>query len=329
MKLAAAVALAGLLVCSSASHAAVARDGQPVMGTVLMVTVVAADHATAERLVREAIEEARRWDDALTIWRDDGELARLNHRAGKGAVPVSARLEQGLLAMLEFSKQSGGAFEPAVAMLPERGDAHALLRSVRDCLVVTPLHGVAGVRSTWHPATTASAGPAAAKLDAGCALDPGGIGKGLALDAIVSLLAGRGATAAFLDFGGSSQTAIGAPPGNIRGWPVLISGLAEGTVHGTVLLNDASLSTSRSGATDTRPILDPRTKLAVPGPRLATVLGRSATAADAWSTALVVLGKDGIEKARAANLQVFLESAGGVASTEGFPFDHSESPGRE
>ncbi|HXC49884.1 MAG TPA: FAD:protein FMN transferase [Candidatus Limnocylindrales bacterium] len=329
MKLAAALAFTILLVCASASHAAVARDGQPVMGTVLTVTVVAGDRATAERLVNEAIDEARRWDDALTIWRDDGELARFNRRAGKGASPVSARLEHGLLAMLELSKQSGGAFEPAVAMLPERGDAHALLRRVGDCLAVTPAHDGAGVRSASRRATTAAPEHATAKLDAGCALDPGGIGKGLALDAIVALLSGRGATAVFLDFGGSSQTAIGAPPGNSRGWPVLISGLADGKTHGTVLLNDSSLSTSRSGATDTRPILDPRTKLPVPGPRLATVLARSATAADAWSTALVVLGEDGIEKARAANLQVFLESARGASATPGFPFDHSSAPGRE
>ena len=283
--------------------AAVARDGQVVMGTVLTVTVVARDAETASSLAKAAIEEVRRWDDALTIWRATGELAQLNARAGQGPVRIGSRLAHGLESMFRMAVNTDGAFEPAVATLPDAGDARATLRSIRDALRIVPL-----------PET----GGAVATLDARTRLDPGAIGKGLALDSAMKILESGGATAAFLDFGGSSQSAIGAPPGNPDGWPVVVAALAAGEAHTTVVLRDTSLSTSRSAATDTKPILDPRTKLPVAAGRLVTVLAKSATAADAWSTALVVLGRAGQGKATASGLEILIEDAGGLVATGPF-----------
>src|SRR5438128_1973664 len=80
----AVAALAALLLAAQPSRAAVARDGQVVMGTVLTVTVVAERKDDAGAMAKAAIDEARRWDDALTIWRDDGELKNLNRHAGRG-----------------------------------------------------------------------------------------------------------------------------------------------------------------------------------------------------------------------------------------------------
>ena len=77
-------ALQALLIVASAlpASAAVVRTGQPVMGTVLQVTVVAADEVSARALADAATAEVRRWDDILTTWRPDGELAQLNAHAG-------------------------------------------------------------------------------------------------------------------------------------------------------------------------------------------------------------------------------------------------------
>jgi FAD:protein FMN transferase len=128
-------------------------------------------------------------------------------------------------------------------------------------------------------------------------------------------------TSAFLDFGGSSQTAIGVSPADPRGWPVLVAGSAPHSSHGIVRLRDASMSTSRAGATDTTPILDPRRGVAVPSPRLATVIARDAASADAWSTALVVLGRDGIERAEKAGIEVLFEDAAGSRRTRSFAIE--------
>lgn len=290
--------LSGAAAGAHRAEAATARVGQVVMGTILTVTVVADEQAAAETMANAAIDEARRWDDALTIWRADGELAVLNAKAGRGPVAVSDRLAHGLARMLELAEQTAGAFEPAVATLSMPG-AHPSfpLRGIRLALKIDA---------------------AGATLDEGIALDPGGIGKGLALDAIVALLRNRGAKAAFLDFGGSSQTAFGPQPGGSDAWTVLVAAWAHGTSHGSVRLRNASLSTSRAGAVDTTPILDPRTRSAVRAPRLATVRAADATTADAWSTALVVLGREGLAAASSRGMEVLLEDDQGVIRTSGF-----------
>jgi thiamine biosynthesis lipoprotein len=318
MKRGTAVAAAVLisLACPEPGRAAVARDGQLVMGTILTVTVVADSKDVASRLAREAIDEARRWDDALTIWRKDGELSRLNERAGHGMVTLGPRLARGLVAMLELTRQTAGAFEPAVATLAPGGDARASFAGIREVLV---LEGSAPLACELPGVAECGAAPLRASLSAGSALDPGAIGKGLALDAIASLVRAAGARSAFFDFGGSSQTAVGAPPGDAAGWTIVVSAVAEGRSHGTLRLRDASVSTSRAGATDTKPVLDPRSRMPAPGPRLATVMSPSATAADAWSTALVVLGREGLDGAGAFGIEAIFEDATGVTRSAGLP----------
>jgi thiamine biosynthesis lipoprotein len=290
---AAIVVFAGTAV----ADAAVARSGQPVMGTILTVTVVADDRTEAQRLADEAIAEARRWDDALTIWRPDGELARLNARAGGGPVPVSPRLAKALVAMLDLSRRTGGRFDPAVGAV-RSGEARA-----------APLPPIGRILHLDGDK---------ASLEAGAALDPGAIGKGLALDAIAAQLKQAGVRSALLDFGGSSQTAIGVPPGDERGWPVLVAGVATGSSHGVVRLRDASISTSRAGAADTTPVLDPATGSAVPAPRLASALAADATAADAWSTALIVFGREGLAAAETEGIETLYEDADGILRSKGF-----------
>ncbi len=302
-----ALAILAVLACPTAPAAGVARDGQLVMGTVLTVTVVLEDPARARELASAAIDEARRWDDALTIWRPDGELARFNRNAGTGEIPVGPRLAAGLAAMSRLEAATGGAFQPLVASFSVSPPPPRPLPRLADVL---------RARETR------------AALERGYALDPGAIGKGLALDAVVGLLRGRGVASAFLDFGGSSQSAIGGSPGDAAGWPVAVSGWAAGTVHGVVKLRDAALSTSRAGAADTTAVLDPRSGEAIAAPRLATVLAPSATSADAWSTALVVLGREGLGLAGQQGLQALVEDAAGAAGTDGFPVRTGSAPDR-
>ena len=99
---------------------------------------------------------------------------------------------------------------------------------------------------------------------------------------------------------------------------MLVAGWAPAKSHGVLRLRDASLSTSRAGATDTTPVLDPRNGKAVAPPRLATVVAPSAAAADAWSTALVVLGRDGLARVGANGVEALVEDEQGVVRTKGF-----------
>lgn len=308
--------VAGLLcvVLAAAALPAAAEEvatvGQRVMGTVLEVTVAAEDGRRARELAAEALTEARHWDDVLTTWRPEGQLARLNAAAGGGSVAVSPELGRALERMRLLSEATGGAFDPAVGPLvrfwrrakPDRKDR-----------VPKPPRLVDALRLDGGRAS----------LSEGAALDAGGIGKGMAIDAIVSRLRRRGARAAFVDFGGSSQTAFGSAMDGPRVWEIAVAGLRPGSLHGVVRLRSGSLSTSEAKAAGdpAGSIVDARSGRPVAPGRLATVFAPDATSADAWSTALVVLGRPGLAQIEAAGLEALYEDDDGVVRTGGFPLE--------
>lgn len=300
-----AVLMLGLAATASA---ATVRNGHPVMGTVLAVTVVAADAAAAHALTDAAFAVARHWDDVLTTWRPEGELARLNARAGTGPVAVSLDLAAALRQMVALAAATDGGFDPAVGPLVQRWRGPA-----------APLPPPSASAAT-RIATALTLDGVTAALVAGAALDAGGIGKGIALDAMAALLRRGGAQAAFLDFGGSSQVAFGEPEAGAGGWRVAVGGLAGGSVLGEMSLRDAALSTSRasSGPNQAGPIIDPRSGAPVFTPRLATVRAADATTAEAWTKALVVLGGAGVPVAARAGVAVLFEDTEGVLR-DGFP----------
>jgi thiamine biosynthesis lipoprotein len=313
--LAIAVFIAALLpaACSALEY----RTGQPVMGTILQVTVIAADGDKARRAADAAIGEVQHWDDVLTVWRESGELAALNRNSGSGPQTISRALYRSLEQMLALNAQTSGAFDPAVGPLVALWGNGAV--PTRDAIERA---------APFRLRAALTLGRETAALAKGAVLDPGAVGKGIGLDAAVDVLRRTGVEAALLDFGGSSQTAIGAPPGSPEGWPIAVAGLGQGEVRGVVALRDASLSTTRwrGRQSEDGRIVDPRSGVAVEVPRLATVRARTATAADAWSTALVVLGRGGIEKARQNGVEVFFEDGAGAAATVGFG-GREKSPG--
>ncbi|TFH22289.1 MAG: hypothetical protein E4H03_08745 [Myxococcales bacterium] len=292
--------------------AATARAGRPVMGTILQVAVTADDGAAARRMAEMCIEIGARWDDVLTTWREDGELQRLNASAGSGPFEASNDLLSALEHMRAAAHTTGGAFEPGVGpvvMRLRRGQPvdDALRHSLAD----------RGIEKTLELTSET------ATLATGAALDAGGIGKGIALDAMAEYLLGSGVQAAFLDFGGSSQLAVGKQPTGSEQWTLVLAGFEEGTILGTFTLEAGSLSTSRASpaANPAGAIVDPRSGRAVEPPVLVTVHADDATTAEYWSTALIVLGRNGLERARAAGVEAVLEDANGIATTPGFAIE--------
>lgn len=114
-------------------------------------------------------------------------------------------------------------------------------------------------------------------LPAGMALDFGGIGKGRALDQAAAALKAAGVTRARFNFGGQ-VLALGQ-------WSVAIPGQAE-----LVTLTDASVSVSGDSEQPGH-IVSPFDGRPVRRPGAVAAVLPSAAEADAWSTALFVLGK--------------------------------------
>lgn len=126
----------------------------------------------------------------------------------------------------------------------------------------------------------------------GMRLDPGALGKGWALDRVANLLREAGVKKALLHGGTSSVVAIGVPDGE-PGWKIAVCDpSAPDTLRESFYLTDESLSVSSNFARSH--IFDPRTGKSVEEIRLAVVRTPSATDAEALSTALLVLGREGI-----------------------------------
>ncbi|MBC8291921.1 MAG: FAD:protein FMN transferase [Proteobacteria bacterium] len=315
------VAISGCAASSGgtpAAYSAEAARGWPVMGTVLELRVTAADKATAADLADRAEQLVAHWDDVLTTWSNDGQLYRFNQRAGDGPQLIGHDLAMALASMLRLSRDTDGAFDPAVGPLVNYWRE-------QPGLAVPPTAGPEA-----RIASTLKLNGDRASLLADSALDAGGIGKGLALDAAVDLLLSLGARGAWLNLGGSSQAAFGSDSRG-RPWRVAVAALDTTTVHGSVLLDGRSLSTSRS-----RPVgdpagcvIDPSSQRPVTEPRIATVLAADGATAEAWSTALVVLGRMGVQAARDAGVEVVFEDPAGVVITQGFPLERQRAESQD
>jgi thiamine biosynthesis lipoprotein ApbE len=245
-------------------------------------------------IVQKALDEAERLDRVLSNYSKDSELSRLNRQ------PVGEWLAVGsdLLRFLKVSRQlhqtTGGAYDPTVGRLldaygltggtPRQPEAEELAELCRN----------AGMDALEVDDTTA----AARILRSGVQLDPGAMGKGMAVDRVVEILRSGGVTNAWVDFG-STQRALGEGPEG-RGWPVQIRDpLDPSRAVEELWLRDQALSTSGGyekfkviNGERVAHILDPRTGLPCKLSLSASVVAASATQADALSTALFVLGPE-------------------------------------
>lgn len=107
------------------------------------------------------------------------------------------------------------------------------------------------------------------------------------------MLRSSGVSSALLHGGTSTVVALGAPPGE-PGWRVAVETAPGSGPAPVAVLRDAALSVSaphgRTLADGSGHVLDPRTGAPAEGPGVAAVIASSARWADAWSTALLVLG---------------------------------------
>jgi thiamine biosynthesis lipoprotein len=126
-------------------------------------------------------------------------------------------------------------------------------------------------------------------------LDPGGIGKGFAVDAAVLILRSHHIAAALISAGSSTLYALGHPPAQ-SGWKVVVPGLgADSAGISAVRLRDTSLSSANCNEKHFTVdghlychIMDPRTLRPVEGRVHVSIIDPSATTSDALSNVLFV-----------------------------------------
>ena len=235
-------------------------------------------------------------DQQMSTWKPDSDLNLLNAAPEQQWISVPQELATVLSAALRVSQQSGGAFDiavgdlvnawgfgPAEPSVTEQALATMPPRtrlSASAALVVDPLRNQVRKRAPLH-------------------LDLNGIAKGFGVDELARCLEGFGITCYLVGIDGEMRARGVKPDGQC--WTVAVEKPDRGVraVMGVMELGDAAIATSG----DYRQWVDvagqvyahtmnPATGAPLCNPLAAvTVVAASCMLADAWATALMVLGE--------------------------------------
>ncbi|MBL8227735.1 MAG: FAD:protein FMN transferase [Bryobacterales bacterium] len=287
------------------------------MGSVYTIVAYGEERSKLLAAVDQAFEEVRRLDRMLSNYRPDSELSRVNREAAQGPVTLSPELFALLEACQQYSRESDGAFDLTVGPLMKvwgfyKGSGRLPHRA--------EIRGVLGRIGYQRMLLNKSARTVRFERD-GMSLDPGGIGKGYAVDRVAEILKAAMVPAALVSAGSSSILAIGAPPGE-KGWKVSIRHPRDirRTVD-EVVLKDASLSTSGTSEKFFRAegnlyshIMDPRTGYPALGMLSVTVIAPRGIDSEAWTKPVFINGRVWAKKHMRKDFRVFLceDSKGGL-----------------
>jgi thiamine biosynthesis lipoprotein len=277
----------------SAKPGTLFTEARPAMGSVFTLHIYASDKQHASSFIEQAFDEIERVEEALSNYRPSSELSRINRLAADETVTTDPEVFAFLQSALSFSERSGGAFDITVAPLMRAWGFFGGQGKYPTAQELADARAAIG----WRNVVLDEKARTVRFLRHGIELDPGGIGKGYAVDRVVALLRKDGVKAALVDAGSSSIYALGAPPDK-PGWEVRVPETdVEGVRFSSVTLRDTSLSTSGSHGKFFKlngrlycHIMDPRTGEPVQGMLQTTVIAPSATDTDALSTAMFVLG---------------------------------------
>jgi thiamine biosynthesis lipoprotein len=279
------------------------------MGSTYSIAVYGEDRTRLEAAVEAAFEEVRRLDRMLSNYRPASELSAVNREAGAHPVQVSTELFQLLAACMEYSRAGEGAFDITVGplmkvwgfykgtgRLPHRAEIRAAMARV-------------GYR---HMQLDAAAGTVYFDTP-GVELDPGGIGKGYAVDKMAAILKEYGVRVGLVSAAGSSIYALGAPPDE-KGWKVQIRDPKNATKSvAEVYLKDESMSTSgnyekffRAEGKIYSHIMDPRTGYPAEGVLSVSVIAPRTLDSEAWAKPIYVNGRAWAARHKPEGLRAYL-----------------------
>jgi thiamine biosynthesis lipoprotein len=233
----------------------------------------------------------------LSTYRDDSEVSRFNAAAANEWFAVSASTADIVASALAISRQSDGAFDITVGPLVDlwgfgASDYRNSPPPVADIESRLAAVGYQNIAVQTTP-------PALFKTRADVAIDLSAIAKGYAVDEVGKLLDTAGLNAWLVEVGGELRTRGSKPNG--ADWQVAIEKPVPGqrSVQRIIALRDAAIATSGDyrnffefdGVRYSHSI-NPLTGWPVQdGIGSVSVIAASAMTADAWATALLVMGE--------------------------------------
>lgn len=276
------------------------------MGSAYSVVVYGDDRTRMEEAVDAAFAEVQRLDQMLSNYKPESELSEINRYASERPVTVTQEMYDLLAACVEYSRESEGAFDITVGplmkvwgfykgtgRLPHRAEVMGALERVgyRNIVLDAAHRTVRFARQ-------------------GMELDPGGIGKGYAVDRMVDVLKNYGIRRALVSASGSSIYGLGAPPDE-KGWKIEIRDPKnEKKSVAEIYLKDESMSTSgnyekffRAEGRIYSHIMDPRTGWPAQGVLSVSAVTPRTIDSEAWTKPLFVNGRAWASQHRPAGLR--------------------------
>ncbi len=298
----------------SAAPAQVDLSGRA-LGTTWSVVLNPTGHTAPDpEPVHDAIEaQLATVDRLMSTWRPDSEVSRFNEHRSLAPFPLSPATLSVLRLARQVSEATDGAFDVTVGPLvaawgfgargraPGGGPDPAEIRRLREqvgfrLVDLAPARGVARKR---HPEV---------------ACDLSGVAKGFVVDEIARALGDLGWSDFLVEVGG--EVRVSGQRAGGESWRVGIErpDPSGRVVHAIVSLEDLAMATSgdyrsfyRDGDRIRSHIVDPRSGHPVEhGLASVSVVHREAALADAWATALLVLGPErGFARAEADGLGAY------------------------
>jgi len=279
------------------------------MGSTYSIQLYGYDRVKMEAAADAAFDEVRRLDDLLSNYKPDSEWSQVNRHAAERPVTVSPELFQLLSACMMYSRQSEGAFDITVGPLMRVWGFYRNTGHLPHRPEITAAMTKVGYRHVHLD-------PAARTVSfdrAGVELDPGGIGKGYAVDRMVDVLRQNGIGIALVAGSGSSIYGMGAPPTEPRGWRVEIKDPRHtNKTVAEIFLRDMSMSTSGSYEKFFRAegrvyahIMDPRTGYPAQGSLSVSVVSPRTLDSEAWAKPYFVNGRQWAAKHKPKEFRVF------------------------
>lgn len=259
------------------------------MGTVFEIVAYGTLPERTARAIEQAFKEVVRLDHVMSDYIPSSDLSRINRTAHYRAEPVPVDLYQVIQQSLVYSRLSAGEFDITVGPLARMWKAE-----IRDGTVPTEAEEENLRRCVgWRKITLTP--PDRVEFRSPClAIDLGAIGKGYSVDRAAAVLRSYGIQRALISAGGSTIFAMGSPPGR-SAWVVHLRD-PSGKLGPEVSLNGNSVSTSEQ-TNDPKPgkapfghIIDPAKGVPVKTPDSVSVVAGTATASDALSTTLLLMG---------------------------------------
>lgn len=264
------------------------------MGSRFDITIVAGDSLQAEKYIDQVIAEITRIENLISDWIPESQVSEINRQAGIRPVKVNRELVELIQRAIQFSTITDGAFDISFAAMDKIWKFDGSMEKLPDSTTIKKAIenvGYRNIKINEDSSTVFLTRP-------GMKIGFGATGKGYAADRGRALMKSLEVQAGIVNASGDMATWGSQPDG--RAWRI---GVTD-PFHPS---KPAAIISMRNGAVTTSGdyekyveidgkryshIINPKTGMPSYGLTSVTVIGPGAEICNAFSTAIMVLGKE-------------------------------------